>query len=373
MSETTKDHGLGLAVQERRGELAISAMAAKSKAEVEARYVVAMNRPRNIMDVRTTLLDACKRPRFAESARYKKPRSGGNYDEGFSIRFAEMAIQTFRNINVESSTIWEDSENRTVRVTVTDLESNTGFSKDIILAKTVERKNPKQGTTVVGQRKNSYGETVSIVLATEDELANKTAAQESKIIRNCGLRLIPQDILEECEEVIAATVAKGGYDTKAEIKKICDAFNALGVIPSELEKYLGHSLNIVTSKDLVNLRGVYSAIKEDEITWVELMKQQENREADKAPEAKKPEPQKVDPVKDPHPPENMNQEPPSEMSVVEKLRAECHAYAVEEYRLVKMMLRKGKAPRDAKKFEELTDENQKSLLENFGQWIKEVQ
>lgn len=266
MNEKTEQTGM-LAVVERKGEIAISAMAAKAKAEVEARYVIALQRPRNINQARSTILDACKRPRFAEGARYRKPVGGGKTVDGLSIRFAEEAIKAMTNISTDSMIVWEDSDKRNIRVTVTDLESNTTYSDDILINKTVERRQLKDGQEAIEQRINSRGDKVYIVAATEDDMANKVNAAKSKVIRNSGLRLVPQDILEEAEDVILETLRKGGQDPKAETKKICDAFASIGVKPAELERLLGHSLESISPKELIDLRATFAAIRDEETTW----------------------------------------------------------------------------------------------------------
>lgn len=261
---------MGLSIVEKRGELAISAMAAKAKAEVEARFVIALNRPRNIMNSRAAILDACKRPRFAEGARYSKP-VGGRSIEGFSIRFVEEAIKSLTNVNTDCAIIWEDSEKRCVRVTVTDLETNTTYGDDIVIEKTVERRQLKQGQEAISKRQNSGGEWTYLVAATEDDLSNKVASAKSKIIRNNGLRLVPQDILDEAEQQIYTTLDNGGTDPQAEKKKVADAFGGIGIRPSELEKYLGHPLDSVTKKELQELRGMFAAIRDGETKWADYL------------------------------------------------------------------------------------------------------
>lgn len=74
-------------IQPASHETAASAAAAQSKALVEARYTVAINRPRDIDAVRQALLKECSRPSFAAVARYNKPIGKGVV--GPSIRFAE--------------------------------------------------------------------------------------------------------------------------------------------------------------------------------------------------------------------------------------------------------------------------------------------
>jgi hypothetical protein len=268
--ESTQQTGM-LARIDRSGETAISALASKAKAEVEARYVIALQRPRNIMEARRKILDACQRPAFAEGARYRKPMGGGRTVDGLSIRFAETAIQAFGNTSVETTTIWDDQEKRTVRISVTDLEANISHAKDVTISKTVERREVKPGQVVISERINSTGQKVFLVAATEDDLANKIAAAESKVIRNCGLRLIPQDILEEAEQAILETQERGGSDPLAETKKLCDGFAKINVKPAELEKYLKHPLDTVSKKELIDLRAIYAAIRDGETSWSEVV------------------------------------------------------------------------------------------------------
>lgn len=308
----------------RSGEMAASAVASKAKALVEAKYVIALQRPRSINDARAAILDACKRERFAESALYRKPvgkkQVNGRWEEqfidGLSIRFAETAIQAMKNICIESVTTYEDEEKRTVNISVTDLESNLSYGKDVTISKTVERRKLKEGQSALSERTNSYGDKVFLVAATEDEIANKIAAQESKVIRNSGLRLVPQDILAEAFDTIVETQEKGGSDPAAETKKIADAFNAQNVRPAELEKYLGHALATVSKKELIQLRAIYATIKDGEASWAEYVKEKEaaeaakpifaekkedNSNADLAPAKKVEKPAKVESVKTPEP------------------------------------------------------------------------
>jgi hypothetical protein len=251
-------------------ELAATASAAKSKAEVEAAYLMALRRPRNIDDVRARILAAVRRPVFAETAEYSKP-VGKGVMTGPSIRFAEMSIQSAGNIRVETTVIYESDDVRKIHVGVTDLESNIAYGKDIALNKTVERSYVRDGQTVVGTRVNTSGKTVYIVQASEDEMANKQASAESKVIRNCGLRLIPQDIIDEAMEVARATRKANAGDPVAARNKILDAFASIGVRPSEIETMLGKPMAQIVASDLERLRNVYIAIRDGEAKWSDFM------------------------------------------------------------------------------------------------------
>lgn len=251
------------------GETASTAVATMARSQVEARYVMAMRNPRSMMTVRAKLLDACKRTRFAQTARYAKP-VGNSKVVGWSIRFAEEVARCLGNVLVEASVTFDDRTTRIIRVMVTDLESNISYPFDVSVAKTVERSKP-DGKEVLGQRLNSQGRTTYIVAATEDDLLNKQNALVSKAMRTGILRIIPADILEEAEEQVADTLAADdAQDPGAKAKKIADLFYALGVMPSQVEGVLGHPLTASTPAEVTLMRTWYTAMKEGETSWRDI-------------------------------------------------------------------------------------------------------
>jgi hypothetical protein len=243
------------------------AAAESAKARIQAAYVMAMHKPRSFMAARSRILEACKRPAFAGKVEYSKPVGKGNPPiKGPSIRFAELALREWQNVMVETQTIYEDDEKRRVLVRVLDLETNAAFSKEIQINKTVERQNAT-GREVIRERLNSYGKPVYIVRATEDELLTKEAATVSKAIRNEGLRLIPQDIIEEALDVAQKTRMGEIKDPSAFIKQLCDAFAALRVSPADLEEYLGHAVESCSKIEIDDLQTIFNAIKDGEAKW----------------------------------------------------------------------------------------------------------
>jgi len=249
-----------------RGETAALAQAEQAKAAVQARYLMALNRPRDWDGVRVSLLKECRRPGFAEVARYHKPIGKGV--EGPSIRFAEAALRCMTNILAESSVVFDDDEKRVIRVSVTDLESNLTYPIEVVIAKTVERSKLPEGEKALRVRTNSFGKPVYILPATEDDLLNKQNAQVSKALRTSGLRLLPGDILDECMTLVLTTLRdRDAKDPDAARKKIVDGFAALGVPPSELKVYLGHDLSTASPAELAELRALWTAIKDGEATW----------------------------------------------------------------------------------------------------------
>lgn len=253
-------------------ETAANAVAARERAAIEARYVVALKRPRDMDDVRVRLLKECARPGFAEVAKYEKPLGNKKFAVGLSVRFAETAVRVAGNILTQVLIVFDDSERRIFRVSVCDLENNVPYESDILLEKRVERSTLREDQTAIGERTNSQGRRVYIVEATEDDFANKVNAQISKTLRNFALRLIPGDILEECSRQIDVTYGnKAAQDPEGEKKKIIDSFASLGVKPTQLAEYLGHALDTVVPAELVSLRRVYQSIRDGETTWLSAM------------------------------------------------------------------------------------------------------
>lgn len=262
-------------------ETASTAVAAQARAMIEARYTMAIHRPRDIDQVREKLLKECRRPSFAAVARYRKPIGAGI--EGPSIRFAEAALRCMGNVTIETVTLYDDREKRIVRVAVTDLEANVPYSLDVLVEKTVERSKIKNGMEVLRSRTNSYGEPVHIVVATDDDVMVKQAALVSKAIRTLGLRLVPGDLIDECMTLVKKTKAdEDARDPDAARRQLFDAFAEQGVKVEQLKGYLGTDGSSLNPRELADLRGLYAAIKTGETTWRAIMEQVEDARTEAA-------------------------------------------------------------------------------------------
>lgn len=253
-------------------ETASTAVAAQAKAMVEARYVMAMQRPRNWDQVRQDIVRECRRPSFAhnKSAYYRKPIGQGV--EGLGIRFVEVALRCMTNVLVETSMIFEDDAKEVHRVSVTDLESNLTYPLDVRVSKTVERSKAADDGSYISVRKNSYGKNVFTVPANDDDLLNKRGALISKAMRTLGLRIIPGDLQDEAEEIIKAVrMDEAAKDPDRARKKMVDAFDSLNIKASDLVAYLGHALDKCSTQEMTDMYALYGAIKDGEATWKSVM------------------------------------------------------------------------------------------------------
>jgi hypothetical protein len=273
----------GASVAMTGAQMQSEALAAQVKANVEARYILAMRRPRNLDTVRTKLMSECRRPRFADEARYSVPRGRkqnaqgewvDNMVEGPSIRFAEAAARCMSNIDIGTIVIYDDANSRQVRVTAIDLESNLTYYKDITVTKTQEKRDLRKGQVALGERYTSTGQLVHIVAIPDSELQNVQAAAESKALRTLLLRLVPGDITDECMDLCVAVIKdEHAKDPRAAIKMMCDGFARLGVQPDELVQYLGHPLDQMTPAEYQHLRSLGIALRDGQITWADALEQ----------------------------------------------------------------------------------------------------
>ena len=292
---TTREDFGGQQVQ-RAAERDTSAVQAREEAIIKAEYVMAERHPRNWQDVRQEMLSHCRRPRFAEISRYAKPVGGkmvdGKWKEekatGWTARFAETLRQEMGNIKPVTDVTFEDDMIRMVRIGVVDLQKNIPRYRTVTFAKAVEKRgkkvsgksgapdsfNPPEGREVISQRLNSYGEPTFLVKATDDEMRNKVNSEESKTQRDFTLALCPRDILEDClDEIEKALEKDASDDPAAAVKRALDAMRKdFGLIPSEVEQYIGRATAQFTALDIRELRELYSAMRDGQTTFQEAMK-----------------------------------------------------------------------------------------------------
>jgi hypothetical protein len=269
-----------LAVQP-TAETAGMVLAAQAEALVKARYWIACAKPRDLDAVRQKMLKECERPSFAKGAIYHKPIGKGV--EGPSIRFAEAAMQALGNLLVDVPTVYDDDEKRIMRVSVLDLETNTGHSKDVCIMKRVERLRLAEGQVALRSRTNSRGQTTYLVAATDEEILNTENALVSKALRTVGLRLVPGWLIDECLAEVRKTRADAdAKDPDAAKRKLFDSFEGLGIGVEQLKKYLGHDGAVLQPKEREELLGIYTAIRDGETTWREVMDAREPAKSEPA-------------------------------------------------------------------------------------------
>jgi hypothetical protein len=280
---TARDEMSGKSME--RVEAGVSVLQASATAEVQARYVMAYQRPRDYDTARVRLMRACQRGGFAEQALYAKPIGGGKVAEGLSIRFAEEAERSWGNLFVGKTLVSNEPEQEIWRVWCVDLEANVTESEDVLVEKTVEQTFVRDGQAPIGMRMNSYGKPTYLYPADEGRLITKRRAALSKSKRAVVLANIPGEIQDECKAAIRRTRAEGDNDPTAARRKLVDAFAGINVMPGQLQEYLEHPVDQVTPAEMDDLRGIYAGLKSGDIeSWAEVMSGKRGDTADKPKE-----------------------------------------------------------------------------------------
>jgi hypothetical protein len=243
--------------QEQHGELAITPQQAMAQKEIEGALVFARRFPRSEDDARARLLDSCKRQKFADMVRYSYPR-GGAQVEGPSVYLAREAARLWGNLRYGFDIVHDDAEIRTVRAWAWDLETNTRRQIDATFKKLIYRK--KGGWQAPDERDIR-------------ELTNK---QGETAVRNCLLHLLPPDLVDDAIEEALKTLRNDAAKDPAEARKrLVGAFRAIGVTAAELERYLGHGLEVITPDEIADLRGVWKSISDGNSKWAEYLRTEE--------------------------------------------------------------------------------------------------
>jgi hypothetical protein len=256
---------------------------AQERAQIETAAMIASMKPNRDLDTfRATVMRTVEDPAIAATWFYRRP-AGRKYNpatreweeemiEGPSIRAAEILMQAYGKLFESSRHIYEDRERVLLANTVIDLEAVNVESSDMMIEKTVERKNPREGQEVVGQRATSTGGLVYRVLASPDEIRIKVSAERSRLKRNGILAQIPRGIVDEIGlKVKSILSAEHQRDPNAARKKIFERFATLGITADMLKTYLDDKLETVTERHIDLLAGMFNSLKDGEYTWSELV------------------------------------------------------------------------------------------------------
>lgn len=218
--------------------------AERAMKEVEGAIVLAKKFPRNDSVVFDKLIKACQRPLLAESAMYSYPR-GGEVVTGPSIRLAEVMAQAMGNMTYGVRELSNENGFSVIETYAWDLESNVRSSKTF---KVEHARDTKQGKRILKDSRDIY---------------EVVASSGARRLRACILNIIPQDIVEACVEQCEKTLRSDDKESAQDkIRKLVVAFSSIGVSVQMLEKKLGHAMDITNLDEVVELRKIYSSLKE---------------------------------------------------------------------------------------------------------------
>jgi hypothetical protein len=266
---------------------------AHAQAAVQARYVMAIQRPRSEVNFRSKLMAAVADKEFAALCEYARPvgkeknaqgRWVDKIAKGPTIHLLRTALRLFGNNSSEPSIITETPDLRIGAITISDYESNFHVVRTYAIEKKVEKRayedrqtktvGPPPGREVLATRINTDGEEVYICRMNLDELRKEDLRQIALAKRAAAEEFLPRHIIRAAlKRAVEVTNEEDAKDPAGARNRLIDAFAELRIMASELEQYLGHSLERISSDELSDMRGVWTRISNEEATWEECIRE----------------------------------------------------------------------------------------------------
>lgn len=227
---------------------AVAIESSRGIAEVQGRMLLAKRFPRDSAMAYARAMNACLRIGLANEALYKYKRSGSAV-EGPSIRLAEELIRCWTNAEYGLNELSRRPGESEMEAFAWDLETNVRSS---------------QRFTVRHIRDKTDG---AKSLDSERDIYEMTANMGARRMRARILAILPPELVRDAVLRCKETVKSGGGEPLEDrIKKLMAAFNGIGVTPSMIAEYVGHAIDRITPDELVDLRSVYTSVRDNTMT-----------------------------------------------------------------------------------------------------------
>lgn len=235
-----------------------SAMVARELGIINALFQRAQMFPRNEQDVEAELMKECKRPAFAEKARYRFPRGGGSV-EGPSVNLARTAARLWGNLYYGARTTDMNAQTFTVEGYAYDMQTGAFHNKGMAAKNLILRTKPSK----------EYGGKTGWLQPNERDSGELQMRVSAKAERNAILEVLPRDmidrLLDQVKKTLAAESGKGmAKDKDAFLRLMVQAFRDVGVTGKQLEAWSGAKLDLITHDQVADLKGILKAIQDGE-------------------------------------------------------------------------------------------------------------
>lgn len=225
------------------------------RAEADAMVSLAVKRPREMKDVMRRVLGEIKLiPEFVAAYRYSIPFKGGRDGkdtrvEGLSIKAATCLARNWGNCACMVRILDYREEGVQLTGRVLDYETGVTFESPFYVSRFAK----------------SYG---TFKKLEENRWLQAIQSGASKAMRNAILKLIPEPMQIKMMNEIKRVIVKG-FDPVKKAPEILKAFAVFGVDQAQLEFYIGRKLVAMEGPHYEDLIGLYSALKDGELTVAE--------------------------------------------------------------------------------------------------------
>jgi len=216
----------------------------RAEQEVMAAITSAKKFPRDEQAARQRILTACKRVALAEVAMYSYPR-GGTQVTGPSIRLAEVLAQNWGNLHHG----------------VIELEKDTNQTVCLAFCKDLETNNYHTVQFIIDHTKKAGGEYKKLV--DPRDIYEHSANLSARRLRNCILKIIPPDVLNDavlqCDKTLAGDQTVPIEDR---IKEMLSGFAHYSVSQGMIEERIGHKIKATNEHEIIALKKIFISIKD---------------------------------------------------------------------------------------------------------------
>lgn len=219
-------------------------------AEMKAAIMLAKEYPRDENAAWQRIMDSMRRLTLAEKAAYKFPR-GGSQIEGPTAALARSIARLWGNIRYGFYQVKSNDYQIHLRGFAWDLETGAKTEMDDTFKPLIQRK--------VGKGDNA---TTKWVTPDERDLRELVNRRGSILERNCILKILPPDFVEDAMAEAKRTIAGKIKDVKGEIKKLIMDYSAIGVTVDMLVDYLGYQSDQWGPDQIADLKMVLNSIKD---------------------------------------------------------------------------------------------------------------
>lgn len=222
--------------------------------EVQAALIIAKRFPRDETAAYNKIMKACERPVLAQQAIYSLPISGQN-KRGPSIRLAEVLAQCWGNLQFGIREL-ERSPGRSKCIAFCwDKESNLKVESEFEVEHWIEK------NEMVDRVKRKVRKPITDPVEIDRLIANRGARK----LRNAILNCIPGDVVDAAQRKCMDTQRRGdGKPLSDQVREMVVAFDKLGVNQKMIEDRLGHTVDLTTADELIDLRAIYVSINDKE-------------------------------------------------------------------------------------------------------------
>ena len=226
---------------------AISAAAdtdqARAVAEVQAQMIMAKRFPRNEIQAREKIINACMRKGLAEVASFDFAR-GGSKVTGPSIRLLEVMAASWGNIVAGWRELSRNNGVSDIEAYAWDLESNTRWPL----------------TFQVKHWRDTKGG--GYALTDERDIYEACANMAARRVRACLEKLIPGDIIDDAVTQCEQTLLSKANVTPEHIKRTVEAFGQYNVTPEMIETKIQRRIDSITAQQVVQLGKIFNSLRD---------------------------------------------------------------------------------------------------------------